>query len=177
MKIKKIASLCKQSKSVCLYSVNLTDAEPSYIGTTSGIYKIPEELNVHKNNVLTVLDIARDKRLEWCVKEEKLEFNTHDTDENEIAVARYIFDLSIMEKELVLMGGYGKIFAVRADLLEPLSDMNIEYYVRNPRNPYIVAKSGFFIQAVLIPENYLSEAFARDLQELNEYVQITREER
>lgn len=173
MKIKSIAAICKKNKQVVLfnrYSDNGTVSQ--YIGDGSAVYPISGLPELDEESILTIFDVPEKQREDWLVRyrdiPEGISFEGTDTTEKIIEQG----NLSIVYSGKTLkplQTRRGLVF-IESRYLSPVSDVLdvLELYERvTPFGaPYIVAKAGFLLQAVIMPCDVISAQFVQRLQEL-----------
>lgn len=164
MKIKSIAGLMKARKQIVLLNDEhgcqwISDGRACY-----PLYGMPE---LDKENILTVMDIPEKDREKYTVRHENtpIKFNFGDSDDTERELL----------PQLLTIGYGGSVYIpartslglqfIDPDYLKPLSDKPFELYERESINGeiYIAIKSGFVLQAVIIPAEVNREDIAERL--------------
>lgn len=183
MKLKSVATLCKERKMVSLYS----GKSGQYIGNETAFYLVPEKLELDQDNVLIIFDIPKDKQSCWMVEETSLPENisTADVLEGEEQAVIYQFDVCCYENTYRIIKDQEGIAVINTKYLAPLTDNEIElsYYIRRSveGQEYIAVKSGLMLQAVitasnlnLFDQNFLDNL--RDLQrECSRWISLHKE--
>lgn len=155
MKLKSVATLCKERKMVSLYS----GKSGQYIGNETAFYLVPEKLELDQDNVLIIFDIPKDKQSCWMVEETSLPENisTADVLEGEEQAVIYQFDVCCYENTYRIIKDQEGIAVINTKYLAPLTDNEIElsYYIRRSveGQEYIAVKSGLMLQAVITASN------------------------
>lgn len=173
MKLKKVASICSKTKIFCLYDREESGGEVSqWLGDSSAIYPITGLPYMDEENIYSVFDIS-------AKQQEKIIFrhgpapegiNLDDVDPTERRLSddglSVVYDGGIL-KPLQTRNG---ISFIQNKYLSPLEDVieMVQLYERaTPQGtPYIVAKTGFFLAAVIMPYNVINEKFVYHLSAL-----------
>ena len=183
MKLKSVATICKERKMVSLYF----GKSGQYIGNETAFYLVPEKLELDQDNVLIIFDIPKDKQSCWMVEETSLPENisTADVLEGEEQAVIYQFDVCCYENTYRIIKDQEGIAVINTKYLAPLTDNEIElsYYIRRSveGQEYIAVKSGLMLQAVitasnlnLFDQNFLDNL--RDLQrECSRWISLHKE--
>lgn len=117
MKLKSIASLCKNRKMVYIYS----GSGCQYIGQGCACWMVPGTLEVSKGNVLTIFDITEDKQPDWMVQEEGMLDLMVDVLEGEEQAEIYPFDLNCYDSTYRLLKDADGIAVIDTQYLAPLA--------------------------------------------------------
>lgn len=155
MKLKSVATLCKERKMVSLYF----GKSGQYIGNETAFYLVPEKLELDQDNVLIIFDIPKDKQSCWMVEETSLPENISMADvlEGEEQARIYPFDVCCYENTYRIIKDQEGIAAINTKYLAPLTDNEIElsYYIRRnvEGREYIAVKTGLMLQAVITASN------------------------
>ncbi|WP_419169820.1 hypothetical protein [Negativibacillus massiliensis] len=155
MKLKSVATICKERKMVSLYF----GKSGQYIGNETAFYLVPEKLELDQDNVLIIFDIPKDKQSCWMVEETSLPENisTADVLEGEEQAVIYQFDVCCYENTYRIIKDQEGIAVINTKYLAPLTDNEIElsYYIRRSveGQEYIAVKSGLMLQAVITASN------------------------
>ena len=173
MKLKKVASLCGKTKMFCLYDrAERDDVVSQWLGDGYAIYPITGLPYMDEENIYSMFDIS-------AKQQEKIIFrhgpapegiNLDDVDPTERRLSddglSVVYDGGIL-KPLQTRNG---ISFIQNKYLSPLEDVieMVQLYERaTPQGtPYIVAKTGFFLAAVIMPY-VISKKFADELEELS----------
>lgn len=159
MKIKSIAAICKKSKRVVLYSKRNIEGDivQQYISDGSAVYPVSGLPALNEESILTIFDIPEKQREDWFVKDADIPdgINFEDMDSSEQIIERAGLSIVYAGKTLKpLQTRHGLIF-MESRYLAPISDVLdvMELYERATPGgePYIVAKAGFLLQAVIMP--------------------------
>ena len=162
MKIKSIAAICKKNKQVVLFNRYSDSGTLSqYIGDGNAVYHISCLPELDEESILTIFDVPEKQREDWLVRYRDIPegISFEDTDATE----------KIIEQGNLCRRAAGWFF-IESRYLSPVSDVLdvLELYERvTPFGaPYIVAKAGFLLQAVIMPCDVISAQFVQRLQEL-----------
>lgn len=154
MKIKSIAAICKKNKNIAIFERYSDDGDilTQYIGDGSAVYPVVGLPQLDKESLLTIFDVPEKDRDNYFVKTlgVPVGISFEDTDETE----RHV------EREGISIIYY---LSPVADVLDVL-----ELYERRTAEgaPYIVAKAGFLLQAVIMPYDVINQQFVESLQSL-----------
>lgn len=170
MKIKSIATICKKNKyAVLCERYGRNGGVIQYIGDGGAAYPVTGLPALDKESLLTIFDVPEKQREDWFVQMECVpsEINFEDGDANEKPVEREALSVVYSGKTLKR----GLVF-IESRYLSPVSDALdvLELYERiTPHGtPYIVAKAGFLLQAVIMPYDVISQQFVDNLKRLTE---------
>lgn len=173
MKIKSIAAICKKNKQVVLFNrYGSGDTVTQYIGDGGAVYPINGLPELDEESLLTIFDVPEKQREDWFVKymsiPEGISFD--DTDANERIIEQGNLSIIYAGKTLKPLQTRRGLVFIESRYLSPMSDVLdvLELYERfTPSGtPYIVAKAGFMLQAVIMPYDAINEQFVKRLQEL-----------
>lgn len=166
MKIKNIAAICKKNKYAVIYErYGESGGVIQYIGDGAAAYPVTGLPALDKESLLTIFDVPEKQREDWFVQVAGIpsEISFEDMDANEKPVER--------EAMKPLQTRRGLVF-IESRYLSPVSDILdvLELYERiTPGGtPYIVAKAGFLLQAVIMPYDVISQQFVDNLKRLTE---------
>ncbi len=170
MKLKSVATICKERKMVSLYF----GKSGQYIGNEAAFYLVPEKLELDQDNVLIIFDIPKDKQNCWMVEESPLPKNISIADvlEGEEQALIYPFDIYYHENTYRIIKDQEGIAVINTKYLAPLTDNEIElsYYIRRSLEgrEYIAVKSGLMLQAVITASNLnlFNQNFLDNLRDL-----------
>lgn len=174
MKIKSIAAICKKSKRVVLYSKRNIEGDivQQYISDGSAVCPVSGLPALDEESILTIFDIPEKQREDWLVKDADIPdgINFEDMDNCEQIIERAGLSIVYAGKTLKpLQTRHGLIF-MESRYLAPISDVLdvMELYERATPGgePYIVAKAGFLLQAVIMPNDIITDQFVHGVQEL-----------
>lgn len=153
MKLKSIASLCKNRKMVYIYS----GSGCQYIGQGCACWMVPGTLEVSKGNVLTIFDIPEDKQPDWMVWEESLLDLMADVLQGEEQAEIYPFDLNCYDSTYRLLKDADGISVIDTQYLAPLAGIKqgLQYYIRRTRSgqEVVAVKTGFELLALIAASN------------------------
>ena len=172
MKIKKLATICKEYKHVTIYEEERPDGEVKQFLSDGGaaypIYGLPR---LEKESLLTIFDIAPAEWDKWRVSIEELPEDMCFDDEPETGVDQpiEIFYEPVVINNSVLKPvktSVGTIF-YQDKYLDPVRDVEggIQFYERftSKGRPFIVIKSGLFLQAAIM-EDQPGKPYARRME-------------
>lgn len=170
MKLKSVATICKERKMVSLYF----GKSGQYIGNEAAFYLVPEKLELDQDNVLIIFDIPKDKQNCWMVEETPLPKNISLADvlEGEEQALIYPFDIYCNENTYRIIKDQEGIAVINTKYLAPLTDneMELSYYIRRSieKREYIAVKSGLMLQAVIAASNLnlFNQNFLDNLRDL-----------
>lgn len=164
MKLKALASMCNEVKTVLLY--NAADGS-QWAGTGYAVYRLPENLGQLTEDALcAIFDIPPDKRGKMLVRTkdlpEALDIEDYHPGEKELLYwpqRRFILDGQDL---LPLKAPNGEIYCIQTKNLKPGSDAEQPGLClrQQPEDekPYIVYKDGLFVQAIIMPRTSAPEA-------------------
>lgn len=182
MKIKNIASICKKMKqAIILNHCSSTGTVTQYIGDGVALYPVYDLPMLDEESVLSIFDVPEKQRESWntrCVEPDG--FHLEDTDTGE----RFIEEMGV---SIVLNGITLKPFQARdgvifvnSKYLAPFSDVRdiVQFFERRLDNgqPYVVAKAGFLMQAVIMPFQVQETRLVQELQKLMQLIDGRMEE-
>ena len=175
MKIKSIATICKKYKYAVLYErYGRNGGVIQYIGDGGAAYPVTGLPALDKESLLTIFDVPEKQREDWFVQMECVpsEINFEDADANEKPVEREALSVVCSGKTLKPLQTRRGLVFIESRYLSPVSDVLdvLELYERITPNgtPYIVAKAGFLLQAVIMPYDVISQQFVDNLKRLTE---------
>lgn len=175
MKIKNIAAICKKNKYAVIYErYGENGGVIQYIGDGAAAYPVTGLPKLDKESLLTIFDVPEKQREDWFVQvagiPSKISFE--DTDANEKPVEREAISIAYSGKTLKPLQTRRGLVFIESRYLSLVSDILdvLELYERiTPRGtPYIVAKAGFLLQAVITPYDVISQQFVDNLKRLTE---------
>lgn len=174
MKIKNIAAICKKNKGAVLFERYDSDGEVvlQYIGDGFAVYPVIGLPVLDEESVLTIFDIPEKQREDWHVRQTGIPewINLDDIDGTEKLVEREAISIVYSGKTLKPLRTRRGLVFIESCYLSPVSDVLdvLELYERiTPSGtPYIVAKAGFMLQAVIMPYDVINQQFVDKLQEL-----------
>jgi len=174
LKIKSIAQICKKNKAVFLYDRGEAgrDFVSQWMGDGGAMYPISGLPYLEKESIYTIFDVPEKQRDDWFFKHscmpEGICFD--DADSNEKHIESGGISIVYAGRTLKpLRTRHGLVF-IESRYLTPLADVLdvLELYERETPNgqPYIAAKAGFLLLAVIMPYDIISEEFVKKLEEL-----------
>ena len=173
MKIKSIATICKKNKQVVLFNRYSDSGTISqYIGDGSAVYPISGLPELDEESILTIFDVPEKQREDWLVRYRDIPegISFEDTDATEKIIEQGNLSIVYSGKTLKPLQTRRGLVFIESRYLSPVSDVLdvLELYERvTPFGaPYIVAKAGFLLQAVIMPCDVISTQFVQRLQEL-----------
>lgn len=173
MKIKSIAAICKKGKEVILFNRRGSGGTlQQYIGDGMTAYPVSGLPELDEESVLTIFDVPEKQREGWLVRVQDVPegINFDDTDENESMIEQDGLSIVFSGKTLKPLQTRRGLVFIQSRYLSPVSDVLdvLELYERFMPNgtPYIVAKAGFLLQAVIMPYDVIHADFVERLQRL-----------
>lgn len=172
MKIKNIAAICKKNKYAVIYERYTEGGVVQYIGDGAATYPVTGLPALDKESLLTIFDVPEKQREDWFVQVAGIpsEISFEDMDANEKPVEREAISIAYSGRTLKPLQTRRGLVFIESRYLSPVSDILdvLELYERiTPGGtPYIVAKAGFLLQAVIMPCDVISAQFVQRLQEL-----------
>lgn len=170
MKIKSIAAICKKGKQVVLYNRYESGGTlQQYIGDGMTAYPVSGLPKLDEESILTIFDVPEKQREDWFVRVRDVPegINFEDTDANEKMIERDNLSIIFSGHTLKPLQTRRGLVFIQSRYLSPVSDV-LELYERFTPNgtPYIVAKAGFLLQAVIMPYDVINAGFVERLQRL-----------
>ena len=155
MKIKALAGLCSKVKQIVLYD----DTDGQWAGDGMSAYLLPPVLGKLSTSALTaVLDIPTDKAADMRIREIPMPeaYDTEDDGDDECDCdfdesCRVIYNGRDM---IPLRVAGGKVYLIQSKYLKPITDAEgLRLTLRRTEGgqPYIAAKDGMFITAIIMP--------------------------
>lgn len=166
MKIKSIAAICKKNKNIAIFERYSDDGDilTQYIGDGSAVYPVVGLPQLDKESLLTIFDVPEKDRDNYFVKTLGVPagISFEDTDETERHVEREGISIIYSGRTLKPIRTTRGLVFIESRYLSPVADVLdvLELYERRTAEgaPYIVAKAGFLLQAVIMPYDVI-EAF------------------
>lgn len=165
MKIKSIAAICKKNKQVVLFNRYSDSGTISqYIGDGNAVYPISGLPELDEESILTIFDVPEKQREDWLVQYRDIPegISFEDTDATEKIIEQGNLSIVYSGKTLKPLQTRRGLVFIESRYLSPVSDVLdvLELYERvTPFGaPYIVAKAGFLLQAVIMPCDVIGEA-------------------
>lgn len=174
MKIKNIAAICKKTKHIVIFNKRNDDGDTvmQYISDGCAVYPISGLPELDEESLLTIFDIPEKDREKWFVKYAAIprEINFEDMDANEKPVIEGNLSIVYAGTTLKPLQTRRGLVFIESRYLSPVSDVLdvIDLYERfTPSGtPYIVAKAGFLLQAVIMPHDVINAQFVERMQDL-----------
>lgn len=180
MKIKNIAAICKKNKQVVLFNrYGRGEAVTQYMGDGYAIYPISGLPELDEESILTIFDVPEKQREDWLVRQMGVPegVNFGDTDTNEKIIEQGNLSIVYAGKTLKPLQTRRGLVFIESCYLSPISDVLdvMELYERfTPSGtPYIVAKAGFLLQAVIMPHDTINAQFVKRLRDLAEQCAVS----
>lgn len=176
MKIKSIAAICKKNKNIAIFERYSDDGDilTQYIGDGSAVYPVIGLPQLDKESLLTIFDVPEKDRDNYFVKTLGVPagISFEDTDETERHVEREGISIIYSGRTLKPIRTTRGLVFIESRYLSPVADVLdvLELYERRTAEgmPYIVAKAGFLLQAVIMPYDVISQQFVDNLKRLTE---------
>lgn len=177
MKLKRIAALCKQEKRAIIYQKWEADCGTGSIMTQQwisngyAVYAANGLPPLGKETLLRIFDVTEDKFDSWNVSNRELpeSVNLGNLDDTEQEIAGALPSLYLYGTAMQAYGTTenGVIF-IRSDYMSPLDgETGLEFYIRKNRGTnYLAVKSGLLLQAVILPEQFITKNFYAMMKEL-----------
>ena len=174
MKIKSIAAICKKNKNIAIFERYSDDGDilTQYIGDGSAVYPVVGLPQLDKESLLTIFDVPEKDRDNYFVKTLGVPagISFEDTDETERHVEREGISIIYSGRTLKPIRTTRGLVFIESRYLSPVADVLdvLELYERRTAEgaPYIVAKAGFLLQAVIMPYDVINQQFVESLQSL-----------
>ena len=176
MKIKSIAAICKKNKNIAIFERYSDDGDilTQYIGDGSVVCPVVGLPQLDKESLLTIFDVPEKDRDNYFVKTLGVPagISFEDTDETERHVEREGISIIYSGRTLKPIRTTRGLVFIESRYLSPVADVLdvLELYERRTAEgaPYIVAKAGFLLQAVIMPYDVISQQFVDNLKRLTE---------
>lgn len=174
MKINKIASLCKSTYTIQVYQYNGLQ----FIGNGSAFYPVYGMTELDEESLFVIFDIQGKKADEFnCNILPAPEGYFSNNADFENIVEKSEIRITYKGNSMMPLETSQGIVFIDTSLLAPIADKldMVELYERTSsgHKPYIVAKIGFILQAVIMPFNCLTEAFCEELEGLSQKCMAT----
>lgn len=174
MKIKNIAAICKKMKAIVLFErySESGDTVIQYIGDGGAAYPVTGLPPLDTESVLTIFDVPEKDRDKYIVKTLGIPdgINFEDTDATEKPIEGEMLSIVYSGKVLKPLQTRRGLVFIESRYLSPVSDVLdvLELYERitTGGTPYIVAKAGLLLQAVIMPFDIINQQFVEGLQTL-----------
>lgn len=159
MKIKSIAAICKKNKNIAIFERYSDDGDilTQYIGDGSAVYPVIGLPPLDAESLLTIFDVPEKDRDNYFVKTLGIPagISFEDTDATERQVEREGISIIYSGRTLKPIHTTRGLVFIESRYLAPVADVLdvLELYERRTTDgaPYIVAKAGFLLQAVIMP--------------------------
>lgn len=173
-KIKSIAAICKKNKNIAIFERYSDDGDilTQYIGDGSAVYPVIGLPPLDAESLLTIFDVPEKDRDNYFVKTLGVPagISFEDTDETERHVEREGISIIYSGRTLKPIRTTRGLVFIESRYLSPVADVLdvLELYERRTAEgtPYIVAKAGFLLQAVIMPYDVINQQFVESLQDL-----------
>lgn len=148
------------------------DILTQYIGDGSAVYPVVGLPQLDKESLLTIFDVPEKDRDNYFVKTLGVPagISFEDTDETERHVEREGISIIYSGRTLKPIRTTRGLVFIESRYLSPVADVLdvLELYERRTAEgaPYIVAKAGFLLQAVIMPYDVINQQFVESLQDL-----------
>jgi len=176
MIIKKIAALCKSVKGVTLFD----DEENGIQWITDGyaVYPLYDMPRMDGKTILAVLDVPGEKLGEFRVRSMKLptNLNFNDDDDNERMLPEMDIGILFRNMKIIPARTSRGLWFFNPKYLEPLNDLDgFEIYERKDKDGkiYFAIKTGFMLQAIIMPMLPEPEVLAGRLRRLADELETT----
>lgn len=173
MKLKKVAALCAKSKHYVLFDkIDSTGEITQWLGDGYSLYPLNGLPILDEETLFAVLDVPEKQREKAVVHRDNMPgtFNADDTDPAEIALNEGDIPLILGGTVLQPLMTRKGITFIQRKYLEPLDDMlgMIQLFERVAADgqPYIVAKAGLLIAAIIMPYDAIKESFVSQLEDM-----------
>ena len=152
MKLKKIESICKKSKTISI----IADENNQWIGEYGAFYLIEDMPKLASESIFAIFDVQAEQREKWLYNEQAkpktLVLSDHCVTDNEISV---LSDYGLIKDGTTLipvLTSQGLKFINKA-YLKPFDKEQITVYERldSAGKLYSVIKKGLFIKALILP--------------------------
>jgi len=172
MKIKNIAALCKNRNTIYLYDApEINGFIQQWIGDGNSFYPITNLPYMSISNVCNLFELSAKQLSDFNLQHETLpDLNFKDNADYEIQLdpdpiwiiyqGKYLKPWASSEKPLYVEGKYLKPLADAAEYLKLFERRS------STGQPYIVAKTGFILAAVIMPCDVITEAFVDAVESL-----------
>lgn len=173
MKIKSIEAICKKTKQVVIFERQDTaDETVQYLGDGNAMFLISGLPKLDEDSILTIFDVPEKTREKWYVSTKTIPeaICVEDIDPTERVIEKEPISVTYMGKNLKPFQTSRGIIFIDSRYFVPLADVMdvVEVYERVTPNgaPYVAAKVGFLLQAVIMPVNIINEKFVETMQRL-----------
>lgn len=178
MKIKNIAAICKKNKTIVLFEKHSESGDTviQYIGDGGAAYPVTGLPPLDTESVLTIFDVPEKDRDKYIVRTMGIPegINFEDTDADEKPIEGEALSIVYSGKVLKPLQTRRGLVFIESRYLSPVLDV-LELYERitTGGTPYIVAKAGLLLQAVIMPLDVINQQFVESLQRLTEQCAVS----
>ena len=169
MKIKTVAAICKKNKTAFLLKEE-EDFGQQFISDGRTIYPLSGLPELDSESLLTIFDIPEKGKSDWTVNRLPIAaLPLKDVTWGEKQAEDMPITVRWNGKNLLPVKTPGGVYMIDTKYLSPISDVTpIELYERKSGDgvTYIAAKSGLLLQALILPENAVSDELIEVLDEL-----------
>lgn len=178
MKIKNIAAICKKNKTIVLFEKHSESGDTviQYIGDGGAAYPVTGLPPLDTESVLTIFDVPEKDRDKYIARTMGIPegINFEDTDADEKPIEGEALSIVYSGKVLKPLQTRRGLVFIESRYLSPVLDV-LELYERitTGGTPYIVAKAGLLLQAVIMPLDVINQQFVESLQRLTEQCAVS----
>ena len=152
MKIKKIVDICKRAGRMIL----LNDDKHQWLGDGTAFYPMVDAPLFDKESLYATFDITEKQQEEILFQFETAlpeNFCFANMCNNEDFADKNDISITYKGDEYLVYHSPGGALCIKAKYLKPLNKENLEIYQRQTENgiPYFACKTGYMIQAVIMP--------------------------
>lgn len=160
MKIKSIAQICKKNKTLCVFSRQGDwNTVEQYISDGCAVYSLQDFPDLDVNAAFSIFDIPEKQRDSWrtCAKPIFDNRDFADVLSSDEPLEDMGVQIAYQDKILKCLKCKDEVILIESRYISPLSDvLDILQLCRRKTaagSPYVVAKAGFLLQAVICPVN------------------------
>lgn len=177
MKIKALAALCKQSKSIYLYEGD----EIQWIGNGAAMYPLHNMPLLNKQNIFIIFDVQESKRNDYLFKNDKLPdgYCFEDIEDGDRMIEREGLLITRMGNTLQpIKTSHGLVF-IDTDYLKPVSDVmdTLELYERTTSagRTYIAIKNGLLLMGIVQLLDIIDKKFVDQMEDITKMCRMAYE--
>lgn len=173
MKIKDIASVCRRTKMLTIFTN--PDNDQQYVSNGYAIYRLCGLPYMTENTMLTVFNVEGKELDKWhCHMRPTTDtLSVKDFEENEVQVEKEFPTIVNKGKVLLPLATPNGIVAIDPSLLKPCSEDYQSLWVReNNGTEHIVVKSGMEFEALILPIRLNDEALVADLYDMANRIDV-----
>ncbi len=169
MKIKALASLCKQTKGIHLYEEG---NDVQWIGDGYAMYPLYNMPILNKQNIFTIFDVPDSKRNDYTFREAAMPegYSFSDIDDCERMLDHEGIFITRMGVTLQPLRTSQGIVFIDTDYLKPVADIKdtIELYERLTKSgrPYIAIKNGMLLVGIVQINDVIDKRFVEQMETL-----------